>query len=323
MKQTADFIIQVNEIYHDVEANVYRSRHPEIFTDEINRWREIGKRFIAESSHRVALLDIGSGTGFVPCEIGGFLKRNDLCVCSDISSNMLDSCKKNLSDKGFKCEFMYLKLEGMRIGLKSGFFTHITLNSVLHHIPDFSPFFKEIDRLLQIQGWLIIGHEPNRHFYTHKLLWKNYRACCILMNPKSYISDKLRNSRLFSTSNKTCKNHNVANLKRALFFDEVNKRLLKVGIVEDALTPNQISEIVDIHSPTAGGFHKERGINISQLLERYLSNYQLKYFETYNHLGQISSRNTFTRCYDSFLKRFFPMEGATFLAVLKKVSSSL
>lgn len=321
MQYEADFVLKVNEIYHDAEGEAHENKHPEIFIDDVDRWHKIRRQFIANSSQRVALLDIGSGTGFVPSQIGGFLKEDDLCVCSDISSDMLDVCKKKLLDKDFKCHFMYLKLNGKEINFKSDFFTHVTLNGVLHHIPDFSLFFKEVNRLLQIQGRLIIGHEPNKAFYTHKFLWKNYRACIHLRDPKSYISDKLRKLGLFKTSDEICKDRNVANLKRDPLVDEVNKCLLKAGIVEHVLTPSQISEIVDIQSPTAGKFHKDRGIDISQILQDYLPNYEQEYFETYNHLGQIRALGGFMERYDSTLKKLFPKAGATFFAVLKKLGS--
>ncbi|MHC4397332.1 MAG: class I SAM-dependent methyltransferase [Planctomycetota bacterium] len=321
MKYDADFVLKVNEVYHDIEGEEHVSKHPDIFIDEAERWREIGRRFIANDSQKVTLLDIGSGTAFVPCGIGNFLKEGDLCACSDISSTMLDVCKKNISEKNFKCQFKYLKLNGKQIDFESDFFTHITLNAVLHHIPDFSLFFKEVDRLLQVQGRFIIVHEPNKPFYTHKFLWKNYRACIRLWNPKSYISDKLKTLGLLKASDEARKDRNNANLKRTLLVDEVNKCLLKAGVVEHALTPNDISDIVDIKSPTAGDFHEDRGIDISEILQDYLPNYELMYFETYNHLGQLRNLRGFMKVYDSLLKKLFPKTGAYFSAVLIKVGS--
>jgi ubiquinone/menaquinone biosynthesis C-methylase UbiE len=320
MKYTADFVIKVNEIYADVEGREYENRHPEIFIDESDRWCRIGKQFVAGSAEKITLLDIGSGTGFVPLKIADLLKENDTCICSDVSYGMLDVCKKNLSGKKFKCNFAYLKLDGKTINLESDSLTHITLNSVLHHVPDFSLFFKEVDRLLRIKGRLIIGHEPSKSFYTNKLLRINSKLCDILANPKLYAAYRLKKFGLIDASSRLFKDRYAAVMSNKRRLEEANRRFLKAGLVKEPLTADQLSEIVDFHSPTAGGFHKERGINISELLSNYLPNYEIEHFETYNHLGKVRPQNRLMKRYDWFLKKLFPRAGATFLVVLKKGS---
>ncbi|MHA1788791.1 MAG: methyltransferase domain-containing protein [Candidatus Helarchaeota archaeon] len=52
----------------------------------------------------------------------------------------------------------------------------ITLNSVLHHIPDVDKFLSEVEELLVKDGLLIIAHEPNKLFYTNLILREIYRV---------------------------------------------------------------------------------------------------------------------------------------------------
>jgi ubiquinone/menaquinone biosynthesis C-methylase UbiE len=322
MKYTADFVRKVNEVYHDVEGREYENKHAEIFVDESDRWLKIGHRFIANKSEKTTLLDLGTGTGFVPLKIGEILKEGDLCVCSDVSANMLDISRENLSNKGFKCEFIYLKLDGKEIDFESNYFSHITLNSVLHHIPDFSTIFKEIDRLLQIHGRLIIVHEPNRAYYTNKFLQTNSKLFYVFMNPRLYLAIKLRMFGFSKASSRVCKDRHVSTMNKFAIAEEVNRQLLDEGIIKDPLSVQEIGKIVDFHLHISGEVHGVRGISISELLQEYLPNYEIEHFETYNHLVTTGSQNKFTKMYDSFLKRLFPEKGAHFSVVLKKVAHS-
>jgi len=317
MKYSPKLVLRVNELYHDIEGSEYENKHPNIFIDEVMNWQRMGKQFISKESKKISILDIGTGTGFVPLNIGMFLKKNDLFICSDISKNMLKISKKNILDTKFKCDFKYLKLDGKELNLKSNSLDYITLNSVLHHIPNLSTFFKEIDRLLKVDGLLIIGHEPNKAFYLHKFLWNNYRFIYFLIQPKQLIVLIVKKLKLIKIARKIY--HQKFSTHDKIIKD-VNKHLLREGIIKNLLTSGQICEIVDIHSPTAGGYHKGKGIDISEILRDYLPNFRVVYLETYNHLSKVSSKSKFTKGYDSFLKKRYPKNGATFFMILKKVS---
>ncbi|MGB2879166.1 MAG: class I SAM-dependent methyltransferase [Candidatus Omnitrophota bacterium] len=318
MKYSIEFVLKVNEIYHDIEESEYEEKHPEIFQNEPSRWQKIGTAFIANNPEKICLLDIGSGTGFVPIQIGNFLKKGDLFVCSDISANILNACKANISDEKFKCHFKYLKLDGKKIDLESNTFDYITLNSVLHHIPDLPIFFKEINKLLKTNGRLIIGHEPNKLFYTHKFLWNNYRLVSYIFDRKQFTAAILRKLKLHKIAGRIYKGFNQEVKPRDRVVEDANKRLLREGIIKTPLTADQMCEIVDIHSPTAGGYHKDRGIDIAEILRDYLPGFEIEYLETYNHLCKISSKNRFTKWYNSVLGKIFHGTGSTFLMVLKK-----
>ena len=144
---TSDFVRAINEIYHDVEAQYYERWHPEIFVHEATRWQKHLKPLFSRREKSWSILDIGSGTGFVAKELIPFLNANDSFTCVDLSEEMLNICKKNIAGAKPLCQFRFLKTEGKNFPFDSESFDLISMNSLLHHIPDLNEFFKEIDRL--------------------------------------------------------------------------------------------------------------------------------------------------------------------------------
>ena len=310
----------MNEIWHDVEATAHDSLF-DLPEAKVALWKKIGRHYISNNTENIKLLDLGSGSGFVPLQIAEFVKEGDLFICSDISQNILNECKKKVSDKKFKCDFKYLKLNGKTVPLESNMFDYITLNGVLHHVPDLLAFFKEINRLLKVNGRLIIGGEPNRAFVTHPFLFNNYRFFSMFFVPQQLFLAILRKLKLVQFALKKFQRFSQTIGTYNRITEEVNKQLQREGIVNHPLSTDELIEIIDIHSPTAGGYHKERGIDIFKILKLHLQNFEVEYYETHEHLYRASYVNKFTVWFDSFLKRNFPESGAIFFIVLKKVAS--
>ncbi len=311
-------VLRVNELYHDLEQREYERSHQELFRLEAPRWQKIAQEYLAPCPGPLMVLDLGTGTGLVPLQIAGFLKEPDQIVCADLSEKMLEVCRENIGKKNFRCRFQFLKLDGKRINLGSGLFDFITLNSVLHHIPEFHPFFLEINRLLKPDGLLVIGHEPNRFFFADKFLWSLYQFLSIIYRPRQFAGTVLRRLRLFEQARKIYQRFNPEMKSHSEIIGRLNQLLGQEGLIQTPLSSSQISAIVDIHSPTAGGYHRDRGIDFSEILSKYLDNFQLVSFETYAHLSEISEQNRLTKRLDSFLKKRFPQRGSTLFAVLKK-----
>ena len=315
MKYSIDFVLKVNETFHNMEGNKYY--HPECVQTETHRWQKIGK-LIGKNPDKKNILDVGSGLGFVPLQIAPYLKEKDLLICSDISSNLLEICEKKIAEKRFKCSLDYLKLDGKNFNIESNKLDYITLNSVLHHIPNFNTFFKEINRILKINGNLIIGHEPNKYFLDSRFLWYNFRFLHLLMNPKDFIIKSLKMLRIYKNRKKKNQNINSKNISVNEQLDKINIKLINEKIIKNPLTLGELTEIVDIHSPTAGGFHREKGIDLSNIIDNYLTNFKIEFFESYNHLLKLSNRNRFTKIYNNLLHQIFPIKGAIFFSILKK-----
>lgn len=318
-----EFVRKVNEIYHDVEGEIYLQKHPEIFVDEVNRWKKIAKKYFIKN-FPITILDIGSGTGFVPLVIAPFLKKDDMIICSDLSSVMLDVCRREIAKRQFKCKFRFVKSKGNTVRIVENIVDFITINSVLHHILNVGEFFSQIGDIISEEGILVIAHEPNKAFYNNRFLWNNYILLRQSMNVKNMAISILKKIGLLSFvkillgHKSTITNSSFKN--NIDIVDRVNNRLLKQGLIKAPLTKSEIGSIIDIHSPTAGAFYKERCFNFNKLLKENLNNFKIVKFETYNHCCKMTSKNLITKIYANFLKVIFPKKGATFLAVLKKIS---
>ena len=317
MKYADPFIRRVNEIFHDHEQGAYESRHMEIFTEQADRWKRVGRRFV-QRPERTCLLDVGCGTGFVAIQLGPMLKKRDLLVCSDISAMMLRRCQDNLAARRLECAVEFLKGSGDAIGRPDKTFDAITFNSTVHHVPDLRRLFAEVDRLLAPGGCVIMGHEPNRAFFTHPILWPNYRLVSLVCNPRTSFGEILRRAGLIDPARRLARRFSGSMRGYQQIVDAVNAQLLAEGLLRQPLTPDEVTAIVDVHSPTAGGYDPARGIDLGQLRSQHLPGYVLEHFETYDHLAEATAASRFTRHYDGLLRRRFPQAGSKFLAVLRK-----
>lgn len=303
-----DFIIKVNEIFHDVEAENYTSEHPEIFELEKKRWQILAKKFFKNASP-LKVLDIGSGTGFVPLNIAPYLKPLDEVICSDISGKMLERCRANLSREGFNNKFSYLKVNDEKLELENASIDIVTLNSVLHHLPETEKIFKEINRVLKPGGLLIIAHEPNQDFFRHKFLWFNYKLWRLLTSPRFLLEAMMKRLGLKMVFEK----HFQDQSRYTPAWAKVNQELIKAGLVVEPLSPWKMGKIVDYYSAS--------GFSVAEIKKKYLPDYQMVFFETYNHLYRVfmyAHKNVILRAYNNLLSKIFPKKGATFTAVFKK-----
>ncbi len=288
-------IKEINRIFHDEEANFYDQRHPDILKEK-NNWQKFCQEYLKQLPRPVIVLDIGSGTGFVSSVLAQYLTHQDKIICADISSKMLDKAREKL--ERFSCQFDFIETDCEEIPLTDSSIDLITVNSVLHHLPDYHNFLKEVDRLLKPKGIFCIMHEPNKRFFRNPLLFFFFRSL-------GYILSKFKKSKWSQETD---------------LFERVSNRLLKEGITEKKLSIQEIQPLVDIHSPTASSIiNKKAGFDPFLLKERYFSNYKLLSVYTYNHLCKIDpNRNLFLKYLDKLFSFLFPKSGSSFCLILKK-----
>lgn len=306
---TADFVLKVNEIFHDEEADKYAGEHPEIFELERRRWRFLAERFF-KTSETLKILDVGTGTGFVPMQICPMLKTGDTVICSDISEKMLERSKKELADKNFRNNFEYLKLEDESLFLTEQSLDAVIMNSVLHHLPNTEKSLKEMDKVLKIGGLLVIAHEPHSDFFRHKFLWFNYRLWRVLASPRLLLEAIMKRLGQKNLFDKYIQDKSRYSPELA----ETNRRLLASGLITEPLSPWKMGKIVDYYSAL--------GFNLAQI-RQILPNYQTEFFATYNHLYRVfmySRGNAILKAVNLLLAKIFPKFGATFSVVLRKIS---
>lgn len=300
-------IERANELYHNL-INDYDETHEGI-SQEKERWEDAFEKINTKTGRTI--LDIGTGTGFVPLTISKFLNEKDTLICSDVSKKMLSIVEKKLKSSKFQLELKIIK-EGS-FGLDSNSVDIITINSVLHHIYNTEGFLKEIDRILKPKGILIIGHEPNSRHYQNKIL--NFYHFFL-----SFVFDT--NRFIYSIAEKLYLNELLDKLfcllsasrrkeveKRDKIAIIINNKLIEEGLLKNPLTFREIIEkLIDVRV--------KEGFDPTTLL-----NYKILYLETFNHLTNIyiqNKNNKFIKKVEEHLKNKYPLDGGTFFIVMKK-----
>jgi ubiquinone/menaquinone biosynthesis C-methylase UbiE len=303
-KNDSHLITTVNKVFHDIEAESYVDRHPEIYEYEATQWRELLLPLLldyrAERQDGITLLDIGTGIGFVPASISTLLSARDTVVFSDISNGMLQKadeyCKKYSFNKVFTVvDEQYSQIADASIDI-------VTLNSVLHHIATPQVLFTQIDRVLRPGGIVIVKHEPNILF-GESLILRNIYALLKMIRPAG-------------------KSVKVADSLDDVLLKQVATKLRDEENIEfiPALTKLELQQIVDIHSPTAGGgLDLERGFNPLQFCIVHFRTYKMLRMKTYGYFGKIRDDKNFIRKICSIvLKTMLPNRGYFFDIVIKK-----
>ena len=304
-----ELVLKVNELYHDLYFQFYHSKHSDKMDCEKPRWKRVGEQFFS-SKKQLTILDLGSGTGFVPLTTAIFLKVEDIFICSDVSDRMLKEAKKNIEACDFNCRFRYVKLVpevATRLPFESRSVDIITLNSVLHHIKDTNSFLNEIDRLLKNGGLLLIGHEPNSYYLGNRYL----RLISGIANPRSVIDEYAIKYSVVKSLKEMVRNLFIKKRQTAAehvkLTAKINEKLIGEKIIEKELLPEEIKIITDIRARE--GFQPDK----------LLDGYKILYLETYNYLDSIAGGYGFwARSYEKVMSKIFPRLGATFFVVLKK-----
>jgi len=297
-EKQAQKIKAINRIFHEVEADFYDQRHPEILAER-RRWQNLAEKYLPRLRRPRVVLDVGTGTGFVAGLLAPYLSAADQIICTDISPQMLASAKNALKDFSGRVELVENDGEQLNF-LPSGSVSLVALNSVLHHLPDYERLLSEIDRVLQPGGLFCVLHEPNQKFAQSGFLVFISRAL-------NFLNSKFGREKSRAKEDLT---------------GAVNKRLIREGILNQGqeLTAKEIQSLVDVWSPTAGGqLNKKAGFDPLALKQKYFSAYEILLCQTYNHLGKINpQKNLFLWVLDKMLSVIFPQSGFLFGLVLRK-----
>jgi ubiquinone/menaquinone biosynthesis C-methylase UbiE len=305
-------VLRVNELFFNAANEGYKEVHEEMESHERERWIRLAQRFL-QFDKPITLIDIGSGTGFVPLVVAPLMKAEDTVVCSDLSDGMLEIARRNIAAQTFRCRFSFKKIEGSipyHLPFETASAEVITMNSVLHHIKETDQFLDEIDRVLQPGGLLFIAHEPNQRFRTHSFLWHNYQALRPLTNPRLVLMEWARKLGVSSFLRRILYRLRPDRKRKATaLIDGINRRLLAEKLIDRPITMDEIGTITDIRD--------QEGFDPEQLRRGY----ELLHLETYNHMLLVTIkhlRNSLIQRYELWLRRKYPDAGATFFLVLRK-----
>lgn len=162
-------VMKANLLYHDMIAEHYEEDESLAGSlNEHNQKRVEGiVRDIALHSENSLFLDLGCGTGNVLRFGRKYFKE---AVGVDISLNMLGIAKSRGGE--------VMRADALNLPFLSETFDCVSCFSVLHHIYDQRPFFKEIHRVLKREGWLYTDWDPvsRPRIDKKEIKWKAFAA---------------------------------------------------------------------------------------------------------------------------------------------------
>jgi ubiquinone/menaquinone biosynthesis C-methylase UbiE len=284
----------VNRIFHDIEADQYKDNHPEIYIEEFYKWNDIGMKYFVRDEP-ITVLDVGTGAGFVAGIVALYMKPTDNLICTDISQKMLDVAQDNLKQTAPRKE--YFRADAAKVAQVYDDVDIVTMNSVLHHLPDYDTVLEGLAKVIRPGGLFIITHERNSLFSKNpSLLLKGYR---IARKNASTVYH------LFVSRNDE---------KRTEFYQKVQDEIeIQLGL---QATIKRINQVVDFHDPDEGG----KGFDPFLLHRMFFREWQFVDMFFDRHLGAWVDvdRNEINRWLARKVRKKFPIYGAIFGMILRK-----
>lgn len=302
-----DFIADTSNIYHNFEAKNYDERHFGIKLSE-KYWDKATERILNKfhGKNNLHFLDFGCGTGFAAQQIISKYQLNikiKTLICYDLSPAMIDVCKDKFNlDKRFK----YFEDKAGFQDIQNQQFDIIACNALLHHIMEPETLIKVLTQLLKKDGILIIGHEPNKKFYSNKYL----KLISFVYRWNKKILNKLKQGFI----KKRAKNSDLSML--------THKRLVENNVIPKDFPINYLPKFVDIHVPMSNLDIQpwgEMGFDAEYIIRCSDHSLDLLDVFTYNHIkDQQAYKNIIWRNLSRILEFIYPKDGADLILILRK-----
>ena len=101
------------------------------------------------------LLDVGTGPAEIPIMLAQKLPTIEV-VGIDLSVNMLELGDWHLAEAGLTERIKLAEADAKELPYPSQFFDGVISNSIIHHIPDPLPVFREVSRVIRPEGLILI-----------------------------------------------------------------------------------------------------------------------------------------------------------------------
>jgi len=191
-------------------GSVGRASHP---------WQEDGATDTDSEEQEPAfslgdVLDVGTGTALIPIEL---CRRHPYCrvMATDMATSMLNLAVYNVSVASMDSRITLNQVDAKKMVFQDEYFDVVISNSIIHHIPEPSEVFREMDRVLRPGGILFVRDllRPG-DLATLETLVLTYAG-----------SETEYSRKLFSDS-----------LHAALTLDEVRQQVAQFGYSSDAVS---------------------------------------------------------------------------------------
>jgi ubiquinone/menaquinone biosynthesis C-methylase UbiE len=148
------------EAYHDWESRSYEEKFSISYDQRcIDYARDRFRKVVPEGAGFGDVLEVGAGTGFflINLALGGCLDGARLHA-SDLSTGMLDVCRRNGEDHGLDIATRQGDAESLPYDDAS--FDLVLGHAFLHHLPVPGAALREFARVLKPGGTLVVAGEP-------------------------------------------------------------------------------------------------------------------------------------------------------------------
>jgi len=308
-----EIVVELNRLYHALEARIYDRQHPEIFEQLPGIWRRMIDMGIgALTGDKIDILDFGCGTGFATEQVLAHVppERLGSVLCYDVSPEMVSVCRaKTAKDHASVAFFSSRREVESRVQALGGVHLIVT-NSVLHHLRDWAEQAARFHALLRTGGVWVSGHEPSRRYLQNAECRQASMEYERAMRRRRYLSARWYWS-----------------MSRALLGIPGERQLLwKVaqqarhqGLFRRAVHPRIIGALVDYHVPHTPKEAAVRGL-APDIMEVSLEHtFDLLFCETYCFMGKcegLAPRKWRRRA--EILRHKYPRDGKNFCAVWRK-----
>ncbi|NJK27977.1 MAG: class I SAM-dependent methyltransferase [Coleofasciculaceae cyanobacterium SM2_3_26] len=110
---------------------------------------------IAACPHGGTILDAGTGTARIPLLIAQ--ERADWAIVAiDLSAEMLRVGQQHIEQAGLSDRIRLEQVDAKQMPYADRAFDAVISNSIVHHLPDPMPFFREVKRVLKPNGSLFL-----------------------------------------------------------------------------------------------------------------------------------------------------------------------
>jgi ubiquinone/menaquinone biosynthesis C-methylase UbiE len=111
---------------------------------------------VVELGSRIAqVLDLGTGTARIPILIAQARPEWQV-VAIDLAESMLAIAGENVVRAKLENQIQLQLMDAKQLPYPSSSFDGVISNSLIHHLPDPLPFFRELKRVLKPQGFILL-----------------------------------------------------------------------------------------------------------------------------------------------------------------------
>lgn len=113
------------------------------------------QRAVELGSRIAQVLDLGTGTARIPILIAQARPEWQI-VAIDLAESMLAIARKNVVSAKLETQIQLELIDTKQLPYPSSSFDGVISNSLIHHLPDPLPFFRELKRVLKPKGFLLL-----------------------------------------------------------------------------------------------------------------------------------------------------------------------